>query len=413
MPTKSSNLADLLAARGVRLPQPETVFIGAEVSPDRIAPGVTIHPGCRLTGSSTSIGPDCELGAEAPVTVADCQLGARVSLKGGCFHEATFLNGTELAAGAHVRSGTLLEEEARSGHTVGLKQTILFPYVVLGSLINFCDCLLAGGTSRQNHSEVGSGYVHFNYTPHQDKATASLIGDVPHGVMLASPPIFLGGQGGLVGPTRLTYGAVVPAGTILRKDILSPGLYSPRTAPAAASANPSPGAAYRTGAYRSIQRLIVNNMVYIGNINALRAWYRYVRQPMLKADKFQEACLAGAVARLTSVCQERIKRLEELAEKMPASLDLARAAGHDLEAKFYRQQRSLIERWPMLRETLENLGQAQGSARERDILLEALARQSAGGRYLETVKALAPPARAAGTAWLQSLVDAATNLWHG
>ena len=121
-----------------------------------------------------------------------------------------------------MREGTILEEEASIAHTVGLKQTILFPFVTLGSLINFCDCLMAGGTDRKNHSEVGSSYIHFNFTPNQDKATPSLIGDVPRGVMLNQRPIFLGGQGGMVGPVRLDYGITVAAGTILRKDELRP-----------------------------------------------------------------------------------------------------------------------------------------------------------------------------------------------
>ena len=55
-------------------------------------------------------------------------------------------------------------------------------FVTIGSLVNFCDLLMAGGSSRQDHSEVGSGYIHFNFTPwgaRGDKATPSLIGDVP------------------------------------------------------------------------------------------------------------------------------------------------------------------------------------------------------------------------------------------
>ena len=38
------------------------------------------------------------------------------------------------------------------------------------------------------------------YTQPRQSHTASLIGDVPGGVMLNRRPIFLGGQGGLVGP---------------------------------------------------------------------------------------------------------------------------------------------------------------------------------------------------------------------
>jgi len=116
-----------------------------------------------------------------------------------------------MGSGSHVRDGTILEEQASVAHTVALKQTILFPFVTLGSLINFCDCFMSGGTDRKNHSEVGSSYIHFNFTPNQDKATASLIGDVPNGVMLNKNPIFLGGQGGLIGPCRLTFGTIIAA----------------------------------------------------------------------------------------------------------------------------------------------------------------------------------------------------------
>jgi len=413
---KNCNPSLILLARGVNLPQPETVFIGGDVAPERIAPGVTIHPGCRLSGGKTSIGSGCELGADAPVTLCDCQLGERVNLQGGAFREATFLNGAIMASGAYIRPGTLVEEEAGGAHTVGLKQTILFPYVILGSLINFCDCLMAGGTSRSNHSEVGSSYIHFNYTPHQDKATASLVGDVPRGVMLDQPAIFLGGQGGLVGPVRVAFGTVVPAGTIVRKDILQGDLYLPESvpaataAPAAEKASASASAPYHQGAYRAIQRIVLNNLMYIGNIHALRAWYRFVRAPFMQADPFQGACLDGACARLATVYQERIKRLQELAEKMPGSLELAKADGQDIDAAPCRQQRSLIERWPTMRAALAGLDRVEGSVRDRDILLNAMGRHPSGTSYLDAVKALSPNARAAGTAWLQSLVDTVRNL---
>jgi hypothetical protein len=83
--------------------------------------------------------------------------------------------------------------------------------------------LMAGGTSRSNHSEVGSSFVHFNFTPRQDKATPSLFGDVPGGVLLDRLPIFLGGQGGVAGPVRMAYGTILAAGSICRKDVLAPG----------------------------------------------------------------------------------------------------------------------------------------------------------------------------------------------
>jgi len=183
-----------LLEKGVSLSAPETIEIDKELNPDRISgKDIRIHAGCKLFGNKTLICEGAELGFEAPVTLNNCYIGPNVKLKGGYFENAVFLEGAEAGSGAQVRAGTIFEEQASIAHTVGLKQTILFPFVTLGSLINFCDCLMAGGTSRKNHSEVGSSYIHFNYTPNQDKATASLIGDAPSGVMLNQNPIFLGG----------------------------------------------------------------------------------------------------------------------------------------------------------------------------------------------------------------------------
>ncbi|MBP1624070.1 MAG: UDP-N-acetylglucosamine pyrophosphorylase, partial [Acidobacteria bacterium] len=159
-----------LLARGVLIPCPYSVEVDDSVVPDRIAPGVVIHTGCRIAGAKTSIGPGSELGKEAPVAIEDCQLGHKVELKGGYFSGATFLDGANMGSAAHVRPATLMEEEAGGAHAVGFKQTIFLSFVTAGSLINFCDALMAGGTSRKNHSEIGSSYIHFNFTPHQDKA---------------------------------------------------------------------------------------------------------------------------------------------------------------------------------------------------------------------------------------------------
>jgi len=97
---------------------------------------------------------------------------------------------------------------------------------------------------------------------------------------------------------------------------------------------------------------------------------------------------------------------------MPVSLELAKAEGQDLDAAPYRQQRSLIEHWPIMHTALADLDHAEGSVRDRDNLLSALGRLPPGTSYLDAVRMLSPSARAAGTAWLQSLVNAATVLWR-
>ena len=392
--------AQRLIDRGVLIPNPLSVEIADSIVPERIAPGVIIHSGCRLSGAETSIGPGSEIGSEAPATLDDCQLGWNVELKGGFFSGATFLNKASMGSGAQVRPGTLLEEESGGAHTVGFKQTIFFPFVISGSLINFCDALMAGGTSRNNHSEIGSSYIHFNFTPHQDKATASLLGDVPLGVFLDQPPIFLGGQGGLVGPARITYGVVLPAGTICRQDVLEENiLFVPR-------ALASRSGKFIAGAYRDVRRTLHNNLVYIGNLRALQQWYRFVRTHTMSGDPFLEACFSGAVRRIESGIDERIKRLRELAGKMPFSLECARSGKNAaLTTEMEAWQQAFYRRWPEMEARLqEGTGDSIGSS-ERKAFLNVWEKIPADAGHIEAIRALPPDARSSGTKWLQAIVD--------
>ncbi|HBA83329.1 MAG TPA: UDP-N-acetylglucosamine pyrophosphorylase [Verrucomicrobia bacterium] len=405
----TEQIAQLLD-RGVQIPCPEAVEIDVTVNPDRIAPGTVIHAGSRILGAETSIGPGCEIGAEAPATVENCQLGRGVSLKGGFFSGATFLDGSSMGSGAHVRPGTLLEEEASGAHAVGFKQTILFPYVTAGSLINFCDGLMAGGTSRKNHSEIGSSYVHFNFTPHQDKATASLMGDVPHGVMLDRAPIFLGGQGGLVGPVRIAFGTVIPAGIVQRQDVLTENqLVSPNPALGDAATHE-----FKSGRYRAIRRVVTNNLIYLGNLFALKAWYETVRKPRTGGAAWAEACCVGAIQKLELVIDERIKRLKELAGKMPYSLELARQdKTMDLPEHVLAQQRALMDQWPTLEETLSKGSALETGAAYRDQFLAEWETVETSVSHLEAMGRLSVDAKKAGTLWLQAIVDETAVLGKG
>jgi UDP-N-acetylglucosamine/UDP-N-acetylgalactosamine diphosphorylase len=313
MKSNHEPIKEKLRAKGVVMPNPESVYVADDVDINRISGNdVTVFPGCRITGSRTLILPGSRIGYEAPVTLENCLVGKNVRLNGGFFQEAVFLGDNVFGSNAHVRTGTILEEQASAAHTVGLKQTLLFPFVTLGSLINFCDCFMAGGTSRKNHSEVGSSFVHFNYTPNQDKATPSMMGNVHQGVMLDQPPIFLGGQGGLVGPVRIGFGCLTGAGSIVRKDEERPNWMI------LAGNTRSVSLPRRSGVHPGAVRIFNHNIKYLAGLAALHAWYVHVR-PVFARDPLSRELISGLQKTLVQSMGERIRQLEKFCDTLKTS----------------------------------------------------------------------------------------------
>ncbi len=219
------------------------------------------------------------------------------------------MNQARIGANGHIRSGTLLEEGASVAHAVGLKHTILTCFVTLGSLINCCDCLISGGRSRTSHTEVGSGFIHFNFTPwgeSGDKATPSIIGGIPRGVFLREERIFIGGLSGMVGPQQVGFGSFSVAGQIIRSDIADHRIYSdqPRRI----------DAPWDFGIRGTTDDRLQRNLEYIGHLCALRAWYVDVRMARLSpndSSSHQAMTLTAARKLIEGGIAERISRLDQ------------------------------------------------------------------------------------------------------
>jgi len=373
-----------LLKKGVNIPNPDSIEIGSKVDTGRISgKGVVIYSGCKIFGSSTLILKNTRLGYESPVTIENCHIGTNVDLKGGFLRQAVLLDKVSIGCGSHIRESTILEEEASIAHMVGLKHTILFPFVTLGSLINFCDCFMSGGTSRKNHSEVGSSYIHFNYTPNQDKATASLIGDVPNGVMLNQRPIFLGGQGGLVGPCRLAFGTVIAAGSIYRKNELRQGRLIFE------GLMKSGNIAFTSGIYRSLKRIITNNIIYIANLIALMQWYLHVRSKFI-SDDFPDLLFDGLKEKLDMAIDERIRKLKDFCQN---------------QSDFFGPDFDGIE------DSFNKMRLNEGDRSLRDSFLKHIDSgiQKSGMNYISVIKGLENKSSEPGTKWLQGIVDSVTK----
>jgi bifunctional UDP-N-acetylglucosamine pyrophosphorylase / glucosamine-1-phosphate N-acetyltransferase len=395
--SRSYDKALALIRKGVDIGNPLSIDVGDEVDTERISgTNVKIYPGCRIYGKETVISPGSTIGYETPATIDNCQLGPKVALKGGYFTRSVFLEKSNMGSGAQVRDGCILEEEAGGAHCVGIKQTILFPFVTLGSLINLCDCLMAGGTSRKNHSEVGSSYIHFNFTPDQDKATASLIGDVPRGVMLKQPAIFLGGQGGMVGPIRVGYGNVLAAGSILREDVVENYRLIVGTT------HPGKNTVFRPRLYPDLRRVIEKNIVYVANLMALSEWYLHVRRPFFDSQELGPLVFTGALDKLEMAKRERIKRLQELSEKAKIPSADGCEKDHDLA-----QRNELSEKFVEI-EALFTAAPADNAVNPwRDAFLDAYEKLAGVTKndYTAAIQSLPSDISAKGTLWLQKMVD--------
>src|SRR5215475_5966474 len=303
---------DMLEAQGVTILDRRQVYLDEAIDLRRVRPGAILHPGTRLIGPNTFIGTGAKIGREGPAVLENTVIGENVEIASGYLQDSVMLRDARIGSNAHIRVGTLLEEEASTAHAVGLKHTVLMSFVTLGSLINFCDALISGGMSRKEHTEVGSGFIHFNYTPWGrtgDKATPSLIGDVTHGVFLREPRIFLGGLSGIVGPQNVGFGSFTIAGQVLRREVPANrivGDVSRQIDKEFDALNESP------------DRILKLNVHYIGHLSALRAWYREVRLARIPVAPDHEhlRIVTQAAYDLLFVCiEERIQRLRQYLEE--------------------------------------------------------------------------------------------------
>jgi len=376
---------------GVDVWGPDRVYISADVKLGNIEAGATIHQ-ATLAGADLRIGRGTRVGASGHALVSDCQIGRDVELGAGSYEGATILDGTRVRGFAELRPGTLLEEQVDAAHNVAFKNTVLTANVVTGSLINYCDVFMSGGTSRTNHSEVGSGVVHFNFDPRGDK-WSSLIGDV-RGVLLRSAPIFVGGQCGLVAPVQVDFGAVLAAGSVIRGDV------GPERVHFEAAEN---GVIedFDAEIYTGLKRKFLATAKVVGNLWALDCWYEQVR--LAFADQDQKPLYQAARNQLAAHVSERARRLIKIIDKLGRSIEKSSQTGNARLKALHAEHRMLIDQ----RRQIENLLMTKPPPPEPPrVFLDAYEAARADGNHLEAVQELDDTAASAAESWLLTIAAA-------
>ena len=361
---------------------PERVYVSPEVNLDAIEAGAVIRQ-ATLSGATLRIAAGAVIGTSGHAEVDRCQIGRNVELGAGLYQGVTLLEGVKIRGFAEIRPDTLLEEQADLAHCVALKNTTFTCCCVAGSLINFCDLFLSGGTSRRDHTEIGSGAVHYNFDPRGDK-WGSLLGSI-RGVLMQSDPVFIGGTCGLVGPLEIGLGAVTAAGSIVRKDVGEGEL----VAEAGVRIRKK---GFDRSAYGSLRRRFLVTAKMVGTLRALDAWYASVRLPHARPD--ERPLYNAARRRIGRQVDERIRRLGKIVAK------LTQRRGKNADS-LLSEHHLLIERWDTLHELLSKPIE-QGTP--PDAFLEPYAETRMAGRgHLASVKAARRGSHVAGK-WLESLV---------
>ena len=168
---------------------------------------------------------------------------------------------------------------------------------------------------------------------------------------------------------------------------------------------------YDPAVYRRFGRRIVNNLAYIGNVKALAAWYRIVRRRTMDDCPYRAACRLAALDVLASIEAERVKRLSQVAEKLPGSIERLRRAGSGVAAELALQERFLAG-WPAVRERLAVPADRGDEEVVWERLSAAAGETSSASGHVAFVQAAPAPFRSAVTEWLDGVVRGVVDTWR-
>jgi bifunctional UDP-N-acetylglucosamine pyrophosphorylase/glucosamine-1-phosphate N-acetyltransferase len=188
--------AEALAREGVTIVNPEATYIDEEVE---VGADTVVEPGVSLLGR-TRVGRGCTLRPNSVIT--DSLLGDRVTVRPSCVITACRIaSDVVLGPFAHLRDGAVIEEEARVGNFVEVKQS----RVGRGSKALHLTYL--GDANLGEKVNVGAGTVTCNFDGEKKNPTTIESG------------VFIGSGSMLVAPLTIGRNAYVAAGSTITDDV--------------------------------------------------------------------------------------------------------------------------------------------------------------------------------------------------
>jgi bifunctional UDP-N-acetylglucosamine pyrophosphorylase/glucosamine-1-phosphate N-acetyltransferase len=185
-----------LMAAGVTLIDPATTYIEADVV---VGADTVVHPNVYLEGR-TVVGAACEI--QSGVRLVNATVGDRVTVRNySIITDSDIASGAVIGPFAHIRPGSVVQEDAHIGNFVELKKTTFGRGSKASHLSYLGDAVVGAKVN------IGAGTITCNY----DGVTKSqtTIGD----------GAFIGSDSQLVAPVTVGDGAYVAAGSTIVEDV--------------------------------------------------------------------------------------------------------------------------------------------------------------------------------------------------
>jgi bifunctional UDP-N-acetylglucosamine pyrophosphorylase/glucosamine-1-phosphate N-acetyltransferase len=188
-------LREALMRGGVTIPDPTAVWVDATVE---VQADTTLWPGTHLRGD-TRIAGGCSIGPD--VVMTDCTIGPGCTVVTAHMVESHLEAGSKVGPFAYLRPGSRLEQGARAGTYVELKNAVLGPGAKVPHLSYVGDATIGEGTN------IGAGNITANYDGFRKHRT-----EIGARVRTGSDCVF-------VAPVRVGDDAMTGAGSIITDDV--------------------------------------------------------------------------------------------------------------------------------------------------------------------------------------------------
>ncbi len=188
-------LRERLMIAGVSMPDPQAVYLDADVS---VGADTVLHPGTHLQGT-TRIGAECVIGPN--VVARDCTVGARSQVLFAHMSDSRIGADCQIGPFAYLRPGVTVDDGGKIGTYVEVKNTRVGKKAKVPHLSYIGDADIGDGTN------IGAGNITANYDGFRKHRTT-----IGAGVKTGSDCVF-------VAPVSIGDKAMTAAGSILTHDV--------------------------------------------------------------------------------------------------------------------------------------------------------------------------------------------------